>query len=109
MSDEERAADDAPTASTGWQEPPADVHGETKAEHRQEVLETVGMADYLAPEVDLRTTEEEAAGAIVEWAEGDPDLLQEAEEEARRKHHEESAELLHHAAEVAEEETSNGS
>jgi hypothetical protein len=68
--------------------------------HEEEVEELVHVADFLAPELH-RVARTDAAEAITEWADGDPDLLLEAEAVARGEHHDESAELLHQAAEHA--------
>jgi hypothetical protein len=78
--------------------------GEVEREHRREVLEVEGMAEYLAPEVERGLPAERAAEAVAEFAEGDEDLIEEAEVVARREHHEAPAELLHDAAEEATED-----
>ncbi|MGH9014219.1 MAG: hypothetical protein ACRDZ1_09840 [Acidimicrobiia bacterium] len=62
------------------------------------VRELVGVADFLTPELHRNTGADDAAEAVSEWAEGDAELLVEAEEVARSEHHDESAELLHRAA-----------
>lgn len=72
------------------------VTGEDRP-HDEEVEDLVHLADFLAPELH-RAVPTDAAEAITEWAEGDADLLSEAETVAREEHHEESAELLHQAA-----------
>ncbi len=69
--------------------------------HDEEVRDLVCLADFLVPELHRDTGAEEAAEAVTEWADGDPEILTEAEEVARHEHHDESAELLHLAVEVA--------
>jgi hypothetical protein len=69
--------------------------------HEEEVRELVGVADFLTPELHRNTGADDAAEAVSEWAEGDPELLVEAEEVARTERHDESAELLHRAADEA--------
>ncbi|HEX6310514.1 MAG TPA: hypothetical protein VF152_02705 [Acidimicrobiia bacterium] len=66
--------------------------------HQREVQDLVLLAEFLAPELHRAGSSDDAAEAITEWADGDPDLLSEAETVAREEHHEESAELLHEAA-----------
>ncbi|MGH8984460.1 MAG: hypothetical protein ACRDY6_11375 [Acidimicrobiia bacterium] len=68
--------------------------------HQEEVQDLVHLADFLVPELH-RAVPTDAAEVITEWADGDPDLLSEAEGVAREKHHDESAQLLHQAVEYA--------
>jgi hypothetical protein len=70
-------------------------------DHQPEVLDLVGLADFLTPELHRGGGAHEAAVEIVEWAEGDVALLAEAEGVARVEHHEESAKILHLAHAVA--------
>jgi hypothetical protein len=65
--------------------------------HQEEVQDLVHLADFLAPELH-RAAPTDAAEVITDWADGDPELLAEAEAIAREERHEESAELLHQAA-----------
>ncbi|MGQ0803194.1 MAG: hypothetical protein ACT4PI_04965 [Actinomycetota bacterium] len=69
--------------------------------HDEEVRDLVCLADFLVPELHRDSGPEQAAEAVTEWADGDPQLLAEAEDVARVERHDESAELLHLAVEVA--------
>lgn len=66
--------------------------------HDEEVLDLVAVADFLAPELHREAGAEDAAAVVSEWADGDPELIEEAEAVARLDHHEESATILHEAA-----------
>jgi hypothetical protein len=68
--------------------------------HDEEVQDLVHLADFLVPELHRAVTTD-ATEVITEWADGDPDLLTEAEIVAREEHREESAALLREAAEHA--------
>jgi hypothetical protein len=62
----------------------------------------LNMAEFLAPEVrGGRAGAREAAVQIAEWADRDPQLLEEAERRALAQHHEESAKILHLAHDLA--------
>ena len=69
--------------------------------HEEEVRDLVCLADFLAPELHRDAGGDQAAEAVTEWADGDPQLLAEAEFVARDEHHDESAEILHRAFEHA--------
>jgi hypothetical protein len=56
----------------------------------------LNMAEFLAPEVrGGRAGAREAAAQIAEWADRDPQLLEEAERLALAEHHGDSAKILH--------------
>ena len=64
--------------------------------HDDELQDLLSMAEFLAPEVrGGRAGAREAAVQIAEWADRDPDLLEEAERRARAEHHDDSAKILH--------------
>jgi hypothetical protein len=75
----------------------AEVHHD----HATDVRDLLSMADFLAPEVHRDHGVEEAAAEIAEWADGDAELLAEAERLARRHHHGDSAQILHVAQDYA--------
>jgi hypothetical protein len=75
--------------------------GEIRHDRATDIRDLVRMADFLAPEVHRDHGAEEAAAEIAEWADGNPDLLAEAERLARRHHHADSAQILHLAQDFA--------
>jgi hypothetical protein len=70
-------------------------------QHEGELLDLVGMGDFLAPEVHRHGGVDEAAVAIGEWADHDLKMIAEAEAMARAEHHDDSAEILHRARVLA--------
>jgi hypothetical protein len=84
---------------------PADrtPYGSLDGERRRgnEIGDLVSLATFLGPELHRPGGRQGAAGVMKQWADGDPELLAEAETIAHREHHEEAAEILHHAHDLA--------